>query len=54
MTVRGGDLNAYAQMKLRIEETGDADLSVMDGTTGTKSSQTLRSFLYAMLIDNNI
>jgi len=54
MTVRGGDLEAYSKMKAEIEETGMSDTSVMQGTAGTKSSQTLRSMLNAMHLESNI
>ena len=54
MTIRGGDARAYAIMKSEIEETGYSDTSVMEGTAGVKSAQTLRTFLNAMHLDNNI
>lgn len=54
MTIRGGDLEAYAKMKSEIEESGDSDTSVMIGTQGVKSAQTLRSFMNAMHLETNI
>lgn len=54
MTIRGGDLEAYSKMKTEIEEMGDSDTSVMHGTKGVKSAQTLRSFLQAMHIETNL
>jgi hypothetical protein len=54
ISVRGGDLTAYAQMKSEIEETGDSDTSVMLGTQGVKSVQTLRTTLQAMHLDTNV
>lgn len=54
MTIRGGDQEAYAKMKTQIEETGESDTSVMEGTRGVKSVQTLRSFLNAMHLETNL
>jgi hypothetical protein len=54
MTIRGGDLEAYSRMKSEIEETGDSDTSVMQGTQGVKAVQTLRSFLHAMHLETNL
>lgn len=54
MTIRGGDLQAYAKLKSEIEETGDSDTSVMQGTAGVKSATTLRAFLNAMHLSTNI
>ena len=54
MTIRGGDLTAYAHLKSEIEESGDSDTSVMVGTQGVRSAQTLRSFLNAMHLESNI
>jgi len=54
MTVRGGDLEAYSKMKAQIEETGEASIDVMEGTSGVKSVRTLRSFLNAMHLESNI
>jgi hypothetical protein len=53
MTVRGGDLEAYAKMKSDIEETGEADSSVMENTRGIKSARTLTSFFHGMHIESN-
>lgn len=54
ITVRGGNLEAYAKMKTEIEETGESDISVVDNTQGVRSGQTLRSLFYAMHLDTNI
>lgn len=54
MTVRGGDLEAYAKMRSEIEESGDSDTSVMVGTQGVRSVQTLVSFLSAMHLSSNL
>jgi hypothetical protein len=54
MTVRGGDLEAYSRMTSEIEETGDSDTSVMHGTSGVKSANTLRSFLSALHLSSNV
>jgi hypothetical protein len=54
ISIRGGDLTAYAQMKSEIEETGSSDTSVMNGTQGVKSAQTLRTSLQAMHLDTNL
>lgn len=54
MTIRGGDLQAYSRMKSEIEESGDSDTSVMAGTQGVKSVQTLSSYLHAMHLDSNL
>lgn len=54
MTIRGGDLEAYSKMKAQIEETGEASVDVMEGTSGVRSVRTLRSFLNAMHLTSNI
>lgn len=54
ITIRGGDLEAYSKMKSEIEETGTSDTSVMEGTSGVKSVQTLRSLLNAMHLETNL
>lgn len=54
MTIRGGDLEAYSKMKSEIEENGSSDTSVMEGTGGVKSVQTLRSLLNAMHLETNL
>lgn len=53
MSVRGGDLEAYSKMKSEIEEGGDSDTSVMEGTRGVKSVQTIRSYFSAMHLETN-
>jgi hypothetical protein len=54
MTIRGGDVEAYAKFKSEIEETGSSDTAVMHGTSGVKSVQTMRTFLQAMHLDTNL
>lgn len=54
MTIRGGDMEAYARMKSEIEETGSSDTSVGNDTRGVKSAQTLRTFLNAMHLESNV
>ena len=54
MSIRGGDLEAYSKVRSEIEETGDSDTSVLEGTQGVKSVQTMRSFLNAMHLDTNL
>jgi hypothetical protein len=54
MTIRGGDLEAYSKLRSEIEETGSSDTSVMHGTQGVKSVQTMRSNLNAMHLDTNL
>lgn len=54
MTIRGGDLEAYSRMKSEIEESGDSDTSVMHGTQGVKSVQTLRNYFNAMHLETNL
>lgn len=54
ISIRGGDLEAYARMKAEIEESGYSDTSVMQGTQGVKSAAVLRTLLQAMHLSNNI
>lgn len=54
MTIRGGDREAYAQIKANIEEHGEGETSVAVGTRGVKSAQTLRSYLNAMHLISNL
>lgn len=54
MTVRSGDIGAYAQFTRALEETGEASVSEVTDFTGVKSAQVLRSILRAMHIDSNI
>lgn len=54
MTIRGGDIEAYSKMRAEIEEGGDSDSSVMQGTQGVKSVKTLRNFFNAMHLDTNL
>lgn len=54
ISIRGGDLEAYARMKAEIEESGFSDTSVMRGTQGVKSAAVLRTLLQAMHLSNNI
>lgn len=54
ITIRGGDLQAYQKMKAEIEENGSSDTSVMEGTQGVKSVQTLRSLLNALHLETNL
>lgn len=54
MNIRGGDLEAYAKMRTEIEETGDSDTSVMEGTNGVKSVQVFRTLLHALHLESNV
>lgn len=53
-SIRGGDLEAYSKMKAEIEETGYTTTSVMEGTAGVRSAQTLRTLLNAMHLKTNL
>lgn len=54
ISIRGGDMEAYSAMKTNIEETGVSDTSVMEGTKGVRSTQTLRTFINAMHMTINL
>ena len=54
MSIRGGDLEAYSRMKAEIEEQGSSTTDVMQGTSGVKSVQTLRTLLTALHLDSNL
>lgn len=53
MTVRSGDVGAYAQFTRSLEETGTANVSDVTDYTGVKSAQVLQAKLRAMHIDSN-
>ena len=53
MTVRSGDIGAYAQFTRMIEETGEASVSDVTDYTGVKAAQVLQAKLRAMHIDSN-
>ena len=54
MTVRSGDIGAYAQFTRMLEETGEANVSDVTDYTGVRSAQVVRTILRAMHIDSNI
>jgi hypothetical protein len=54
MTIRGGNIEAYAKMKGQIEENGEASTDVIDDTSGVQSAQTLRTFLEGMHLVTNL
>lgn len=53
MTVRSGDIGAYAQFTRQLEETGEASVSDVTDYTGVKTAQNLQTILRAMHIDSN-
>ena len=54
LRVRGGDINAYAEMKSQLEETGSASLNSIDPTTKVRSSAVLAAYLESIHIENNL
>lgn len=52
--VRGGDINAYGDLKRQLEETGGAELNALDPRTRTRSSVITGVLLTALLLDNNL
>ena len=53
MTIRSGDLGAYAQFTKQLEETGQANVSDVTDFTGVKSAQVLKIIMNAMHLDIN-
>ena len=53
MTIRSGDLGAYAQFTRQLEETGQANVSDVTDFTGVKTAQVLRTIMNAMHLDIN-
>lgn len=51
---RGGDEEAYRQMELMIAETGEVDMDAIPDTGEVRSIKTLRTFLKAMHLNNNL
>lgn len=52
--VRGGDVNAYANMKQQISETGEAVLEGLEPDTTARSVVIASVILKAMMIDTNL
>lgn len=52
--VRGGDVNAYADMSQQIASTGEARLDSLDPNTTARSVVMSGVFLKSAMIDNNI
>lgn len=52
--VRGGDMNAYAEFKSQLEETGNANMSDISTDTTPRSVVIAGVYLKAMHIDNNL
>ena len=54
LTVRGGNLEAYAAFKTALENTGNARLSELDFTTGVRSVIVGQVQLESMHLENNL
>lgn len=54
MTIRGGNIPAYASFKAQLEETGHASIDEIDTSGTVRSLAVSAAYLRAMLIDNNI
>ena len=52
--VRGGDVNAYANFKQQIAETGEANLSGLETDTTARSVVMTSTLLKGMMIGNNL
>lgn len=53
--VRGGDLEAYAEMRRMMSEQGDYSLApILEKDTEVISTETLRSYLFALHFENTI
>lgn len=54
LTVRGGDISAYAQFKSELEETGSVTVSDLTSTEGVRSRTTARAYLNSMHLSNTL
>lgn len=54
VTVRGGNIGQYGEMKRQLEETGEVRLSKLDPNSKTRVSVVANVLLKSMMIDNNI
>ena len=54
MKIRGGDINAYANFKQQLEETGNFSQESLDPTTITRSVKVASLILKCMFLDNNL
>ncbi len=52
--IRGGDINAYADFKQQISESGEISLSALDTSTTARSVVIASVLLKSMMIDNNL
>lgn len=52
--VRGGDVHAYSNFKLQMEETGEASLDNLEQGTINRSAVIASVFLKGMHLDNNL
>lgn len=52
--VRGGNLDAYAQFKSQLEETGEVSMNDLDRSSRVISARTARVMLQSMHLDNNL
>lgn len=54
MTVRGGNIDAYAAYKSSLEETGSVDIKSLNMGSGVRSTMVAHIFLNAMHLENNL
>lgn len=54
MTLRGGNVTGYAQLKALLEDTGMARLDEIDPSTRVRSAVVAQIYLQAMMLDNNL
>ena len=54
LNVRGGNTEAYSNMKSQLQETGRASLNEIDTDSRVRSSVVLSTYLRSMLLDNNL
>lgn len=52
--VRGGDVTAYGDFKRQMQETGHAQLSVLDPRTRVRSADIGKVWLRGMMLDSNL
>ena len=52
--IRGGDINAYADFKSQLEDTGVVSLNDVTADSRARSSVILSTYLRSMHIDNNL
>jgi hypothetical protein len=54
VTVRGGDIASYGEMRRQMEEGGEANLGAIEVNSVTRTAVVTKVLLEGMLLDNNV